>query len=379
MWSAGIGGCGLADDGEVVEQGRAVALTERCRDVQSEIAGQVAEFDPDVVVVLSEIYDLQQRRLADWDGMRVPGDPGFDEYLANEYANVYDVLSSGGARVVWMTNPCARTTIGPWPNDGRGGPLDEPRVEHVNEEVLDELANLRPDVRFFDLYAELCPDGKERTTAGGVDPLRIDGVHFTPDGSRVVRPHLRHRDPRARHPLTVWSSTEPRAANLRNWESRVPVHAASQTYDLDGLVSGRKRLSDVVAFDEIHLGDLTGLDVVHLQCHIGTDTISLARLGARAVGLDFSPGALAVGRDLADRSGLEVSFVEGELYGAVDALGEERFDLVYTGIGALCWLPDIRAWAKWSPGCCGRVAGSTCERAIRCSGPPRSSGPGASS
>ena len=116
--------------------------------------------------------------------MRVPGDPGFDEYLANEYASVYDVLSSGGARVVWMTNPCARSTIGPWPNDGRGGPLDEPRVEHVNEEVLDELANLRPDVRFFDLYAVLCPDGEERTTADGVDPLRIDGVHFTPDGSR---------------------------------------------------------------------------------------------------------------------------------------------------------------------------------------------------
>ena len=66
----------------------------------------------------------------------------------------------------------------------------------------------------------------------------------------------------------------------------------------------------------------------------------------RAVGLDFSPGALAVGRDLADRSGLEVSFVEGELYGAVDVSGEERFDLVYTGIGALCWLPDIRAWAE---------------------------------
>jgi hypothetical protein len=29
------------------------------------------------------------------------------------------------------------------------------------------------------------------------------------------------------------------------------------------------------------------LDAVHLHCHIGTDTASLARLGARMTGLDF--------------------------------------------------------------------------------------------
>ena len=40
------------------------------------------------------------------------------------------------------------------------------------------------------------------------------------------------------------------------------------------------------------------------------------------------------------------TFVESELYGAVDALGPNRFDLVYTGIGALCWLPDIARWAE---------------------------------
>lgn len=139
---------------------------------------------------------------------------------------------------------------------------------------------------------------------------------------------------------------EHRAANLANWNSRVPVHSASQAYDLDGMVSGTRELSKVVAFDAPRLGDLTGLDVVHLQCHIGTDTVSLARLGARTTGLDFSADALAVARDLAARCSLDVRFVESELYGAVDVLGPEQFDLVYTGIGALCWLPDVRAWAR---------------------------------
>ena len=135
-----------------------------------------------------------------------------------------------------------------------------------------------------------------------------------------------------------------RATNLRNWESRVPVHAGSRDYDLAGLAADPSRLSAVVAFDQPWLGDLTGLDVVHLQCHIGTDTVSLARLGG-LTGVDFSPGALAVARELAIASGVEVRFVESELYSAPAALGEQ-FDLVYTGVGALNWLPDIAGWAR---------------------------------
>jgi SAM-dependent methyltransferase len=85
---------------------------------------------------------------------------------------------------------------------------------------------------------------------------------------------------------------------------------------------------------------------VHLQCHIGTDTVSLARLGAKSVaGLDFSPAAVEAGRALADRAGADVTFVEADVHDAVDALGAECADVVYTGIGALCWLPDIRRWA----------------------------------
>jgi SAM-dependent methyltransferase len=63
-------------------------------------------------------------------------------------------------------------------------------------------------------------------------------------------------------------------------------------------------------------------------------------------GLDFSSAALAEGRRLAAAVGLDVPFVEADVYDAVDALGGERFDLVYTGIGALCWLPSVRRWAK---------------------------------
>lgn len=61
--------------------------------------------------------------------------------------------------------------------------------------------------------------------------------------------------------------------------------------------------------------------------------------------LDFSPSALKAARKLAERAGNAVTFVDGDVYDSVALLGSERFDVVYTGIGALCWLPDIRRWA----------------------------------
>ena len=76
------------------------------------------------------------------------------------------------------------------------------------------------------------------------------------------------------------------AVNRANWDSRAPIHA--QNYGIEGLLEDPSALSQVVAFDRSRLGDLTGLDVVHLQCHIGTDTLSLHRLGGHVTGVDLS-------------------------------------------------------------------------------------------
>jgi SAM-dependent methyltransferase len=136
-----------------------------------------------------------------------------------------------------------------------------------------------------------------------------------------------------------------RAINRAGWDERAPAHARSPDYALERFLADPAYLSEVVRFDLPRLGELAGLDAVHLQCHIGTDTVSLARLGARMSGLDFSPPALEQARRLASATSAEIDFVEADLYDAVDALGGERFDLVYTGAGALCWLPDIERWA----------------------------------
>jgi SAM-dependent methyltransferase len=136
-----------------------------------------------------------------------------------------------------------------------------------------------------------------------------------------------------------------RSINLDNWDERAPAHAKSPDYAFARFLEDPEYLSQVVRFDLPLLGEVRGLRGVHLQCHIGTDTLSLARLGARMSGLDFSPAALTEARQLVAATSADIEFVQADLYDAVAALGAEKFDLVYTGNGALCWLPDISWWA----------------------------------
>jgi SAM-dependent methyltransferase len=144
------------------------------------------------------------------------------------------------------------------------------------------------------------------------------------------------------------SETSAVAANRANWDERVPAHLVA--YGVDDFVTNRSRISSVVRDDlplmAPHLpgGSPVGLRLVHLQCHIGLDTLSWARLGAQVTGVDFSPASVAAARDIADRAGLAATFVESEV-GAADALGTQ-FDVVYTGVGALPWLPDLPQWAR---------------------------------
>jgi SAM-dependent methyltransferase len=129
------------------------------------------------------------------------------------------------------------------------------------------------------------------------------------------------------------------------WDERVPAHAASPEYGLARYAVDPHHLSDPVRFDVPRLGDLEGLRGVHLQCHLGTDTVSLSRLGARMSGLDFSVAAVTAARELAAGAGADIDFHVADVYDAVEVLGAGRYDLVFTGIGALCWLPDVARWA----------------------------------
>ena len=127
----------------------------------------------------------------------------------------------------------------------------------------------------------------------------------------------------------------------RNWNERTPIHAASKFYDVEGFKAGRITLSDI---EQSEVGAVDGKSILHLQCHFGMDTMSWARLGATATGVDISDTAIDLARKLDHELGLGVRFIRANVYDLPDLL-DERFDVVYTGVGAICWLPDLDAWA----------------------------------
>lgn len=138
-----------------------------------------------------------------------------------------------------------------------------------------------------------------------------------------------------------------RDTNRKRWDERVPIHLAGDFYDLDAFRAGEDTLRD---FELAEVGDVRGKSLLHLQCHIGLDTLSWARHGAaRVVGLDFSEPAVEAARDLAAELGLtaeRATFVAADVYDAAQAVPDSSYDIVYTGVGALGWLPDVGRWAE---------------------------------
>ena len=116
--------------------------------------------------------------------------------------------------------------------------------------------------------------------------------------------------------------------NLQNWEERAAIHARDVMggYMLDRFRAGEDCLH---AIESAELGDISGKRVLHLQCHIGRDTLCLARRGAAVTGLDFSGSALGIARRLSEETGIKADFVQGTVDQAAD-LTPGPFDLVFT-------------------------------------------------
>jgi SAM-dependent methyltransferase len=185
--------------------------------------------------------------------------------------------------------------------------------------------------------------GVKQATLAGQGRQDIPPAAIPAREGNVTSPSLQNRSLTARN----WESMtdDYRVVNRANWDERVSLHAEAPEYALGRYLDDANYISDVVRFDLPLLGNVRGVEAVHLQCHLGTDTLSLHRLGARMSGLDFSAPALERARDLAHRTGADIDYREAELYDAVAVFGGSAFDLVFTGVGALCWIPDINRWA----------------------------------
>ena len=129
--------------------------------------------------------------------------------------------------------------------------------------------------------------------------------------------------------------------NKELWNGKTPHHVKSSFYNMAPFLAGATSLNDI----ELGLlGDVKGKTILHLQCHFGKDSLSLARMGAKVTGIDFSEEAIAKARELNTELGLDAEFICSDVYSLGDVL-TRQFDIIYTSYGVICWLPDMGKWA----------------------------------
>ncbi len=184
VWNHGIEGCGLATEGDVTSFGSTGSGADQCREAVASWPSQIKAFKPKVVVALSSLADLEDRKLPGSSKVSSIGDPDLDAFLVKEYDHVVDVLSAGGAHVVWMTPPCLDLKSAAVQIPALQSVYSHANIDPLATKILPQVARDRPgQVSLFDLAGVMCPGGKPLTSLPGVGAMRPDGVHFSVNGS----------------------------------------------------------------------------------------------------------------------------------------------------------------------------------------------------
>jgi len=131
-------------------------------------------------------------------------------------------------------------------------------------------------------------------------------------------------------------------ANRTMWDQFAKINVESKSYKTKEFLKGETALNSIELEE---LGDVKGKSLLHLQCHFGLDTLSWAREGAKVTGVDFSGEGISIARDLAKKTMIDARFILSNIYDLSDVLSEQ-FDIVFTSYGVLCWLHDLKRWAK---------------------------------
>lgn len=130
--------------------------------------------------------------------------------------------------------------------------------------------------------------------------------------------------------------------NQQLWDQWTRLHVSSGFYDIQGFKDGKCLLSEIEIQE---LGDVRGKKLLHLQCHFGLDTLSWARRGAIVTGVDFSKQSIETAQNIASEVDIDARFICCDVYQLNEVLFD-KFDIVFTSGGVLCWLPDLSEWAR---------------------------------
>jgi peptidoglycan/LPS O-acetylase OafA/YrhL len=154
-----------------------------CDDWEARWRRDVRDYDPDVVVLLYTVWETVPRQLPGAPRYVPFAEPSYRRWQLGEYERAVSVLSSRGARVVWLTAPCVQRTV----FDAAQNRQANRTYAKLNADRIARIGRARADVvRVVDLAGEVCPNGQFLSTYRGVEHARPDGSHFTDAGSEAV-------------------------------------------------------------------------------------------------------------------------------------------------------------------------------------------------
>ncbi len=171
-------GCGFLRDGVVPTDG-SIDWVEPCRLLlDDQLPGVLAETQPDVVMLMVTMRDVENRIWNDAEGPLDPLDPRYRERLLAAYRAMAERLVAAGVpRLAWVLPP---KPIAPF--EGAQRVMRDPARYAVQHEVIRQVAAEYPEsVRVVDLDDWLTAAGRRVDTG-----LRPDGLHWSPEGSYWV-------------------------------------------------------------------------------------------------------------------------------------------------------------------------------------------------
>ncbi len=130
--------------------------------------------------------------------------------------------------------------------------------------------------------------------------------------------------------------------NRKWWNAVTPIHVFSEEYDLKSFQKGKTSLQSIELKE---LGNVKNKTLLHLMCHFGMDTLSWAREGAIVTGVDMSDDSIKLAKKLSRENNIPAKFICSDIYELPKVL-DKKYDIVFTSYGVLCWVSDIKKWAK---------------------------------
>ena len=177
--------CDLFSGTQIMQGGSPRPQPEGCPDWRSTWASEVAQVNPDVVLIGVGRWELADRF---YEGRwRSPEDPVMRREMERLLEEAVAVVTSHGAHVVFSTVLYADPDV--VGENGLPDPMNDPRRVNAYNGIVRQVAAHDPrTVSVLDLNKLLCPQGHFTLMLDGIEVRDPDGIHPSPAGGAYIRP-----------------------------------------------------------------------------------------------------------------------------------------------------------------------------------------------